>query len=492
MSKAIRFLLGAEKRTLRDIDPTMTVLDYLRLNEGRCGTKEGCAEGDCGACTVVLGERVASGAIQYRSVNSCIQFVPTLNGKHLVTIEDIRLSDGSLHPVQEAMVKTHASQCGFCTPGFVMSLYVRYLQEGRPDRLEIDDILAGNLCRCTGYRPIIEAARQMFDLPRPSPMPCEDIGRLQAHLAAADGKCLSYRARSKRYFAPESADELADHLIDHPDATILAGGTDIGLWVTKQHRELETIIYVGDVKDLRTPEVTRKGLEIPCAATYSQVHDLLGRHYPDLGEIVRRLGSTQIRNIGTVCGNIANGSPIGDMPPALIALGATLVLRKGSERREIDLEDFFVSYGQQDLQPGEFVERVILPLRTEVVFRSYKISKRFDQDISAVCGAFCMNLDQENNLREVRICYGGMAPVPKRASHAESMLLGKRWSKDNVERAMDAMDRDYTPISDMRASAPYRMTVAKNLLYKCFIESRSPGYPTRLAGQAGHTIITGV
>ncbi len=485
MSGTVRFVLGSELRELSDVRPTQTVLEYLRTVEKRCGTKEGCAEGDCGACTVALGEPDEAGEMHYRAVNACIQFVPTLHGRHLITIEDLRQADGSLHPAQEAMVRTHGSQCGFCTPGFVMSLYARYRTGEPPDAAETDDLLAGNLCRCTGYGPIIASAQQMFELPEPQAIACEQPEVIEALREDSDATGLELRGGAQSYYAPQTADGLASLLLEHPDATILAGGTDVGLWVTKLHRDLECVIYIGDVSDLKAVQQTQRGLEIPAAATYADAHDAVGKHYPDFGELIRRIGSTQIRNLGTVCGNVANGSPIGDMPPALIALGATLVLRKGKERREMPVEEFFVEYGVQAIEPGEFVERIILPLDGQKLFKAYKISKRFDQDISAVCAAFSLDLDDGNTVREARICYGGMAGVPKRAEHAEAALQGKPLELDAVKAAMAAMASDFTPMTDMRASAEYRMRVAQNLLMKCYLETQPGTQPIRLAGSAG-------
>ena len=310
MRNSIRFLLGTEIRELRDVDPTLTVLNYLREHEGRCGTKEGCAEGDCGACTVALVERDGD-EVTCRAVNSCIEFVPTLDGRQLLTVEDLSASGGRLHPAQAAMVEANASQCGFCTPGFVMSLYAMYRNGDEPERQRIDDTLAGNLCRCTGYGSIIEAARRMGDAAFEAPAAESDatLGRL-AELAGGDSLALS--GHGTRYFAPTSADELATLLLDHPDACLLAGGTDVGLWVTKRHRRLDPLVYLGKVAELREIEIVDDMIEIGAAVTYSDAMDLICEHYPDFGELLRRLGSVQIRNLGTIGGNVANGSPIGD------------------------------------------------------------------------------------------------------------------------------------------------------------------------------------
>jgi xanthine dehydrogenase small subunit len=485
----IRFFFGNEERRLRDIDPQMTVLNWLRLNERKTGTKEGCAEGDCGACTVILGEPDGMGSMRYRTVNACIQFMPTLDGKQLLTVEHLKPDDGSLHPVQQAMVETHGSQCGFCTPGFVMSLYQLWLDGGEDDRGAINDALAGNLCRCTGYGPIIEAARKAGGISATDPVEQKrrsDIAtRLTAMIEGAG--MLALEMPVGRYFAPRSSDELAALLVAHPDATVLAGGTDVGLWVTKMLKRLDPIIYIGDVSDLQSVTETEDALIIGAGVTYSRAHDALGKVAADIGELVRRIGSRQIRNAGTVGGNIANGSPIGDTPPALIALGAKIVLRMGDVRREVALEDFFITYGKQDRQAGEFVESVIVPKPAEgVAFKAYKISKRFDQDITAVLGAFAIKI-VEGKVAEFRAAFGGMAGTPMRAAKCEAALIGQDWNEASLNAAQLALAKDFAPMSDMRASKEYRMLVAQNLLTKLFIETTAPEIATRLVGkEAAH------
>jgi xanthine dehydrogenase small subunit len=489
MSKGIKFLLGDERREIETIDPTMTVLNYLRLVERRCGTKEGCAEGDCGACTVVLGE-LEGDKIAYRAVNSCIQFMPTLDGRQLLTVEDLQSADGSLHPVQRAMVDNHGSQCGFCTPGFVMSLFALFHDGSTIDRQRIDDALAGNLCRCTGYGPIIAAAEQMREkgsLDRFGENVAATAGTLRelqhqtaAQVAGGDGR---------RCFAPRRIDELAALLLEHPGATLLAGGTDVGLWVTKQHRRLDPVIYLGEVEELQQLSIGTTMIEIGAGVTYARLLPAVAQEYPDFGELLRRLGSSQIRACGTMGGNVANGSPIGDSPPALIALNARLVLRRGAERREIALEDFFIDYGRQDRQPGEFVEKILLPRRAkDRLFHCYKVSKRFDQDITASLGAF--NLKLENGrVADIRICFGGMAATPKRARHCEKALIGKPWTRETIASGQAALRQDYAPISDMRASKTYRSLIAENLLLKFFHETSQPDIETRVviaAAKAGH------
>ena len=485
MSGTIRFLLDGHLHTVACADPTMSLLNYLRYDAVRTGTKEGCAEGDCGACTVVIGELIGE-HVQYRAMNACILFLPTLDGKELLTVESLAGKDGTLHPVQQALVETHGSQCGFCTPGFVMSLYVLYLKGIMPSKSEIEDTLAGNLCRCTGYGPIIEAASRMFELGQEA---LADVPAKAAALRAIQrtdtlelvGKGMITHAE-KRYFAPVTLDALADLVAANPGATILAGGTDVGLWVTKMHRELSTVIYLGGVAALKETCETADAIEIGAGVCYSDAADTLARHYPDMGEIIRRIGSTQIRNSGTVGGNIANGSPIGDSPPLLIAANAQIVLRHGTDVRTVALNDYFLEYGKQDRAPGEFLVKIIVPKPApNLVFKAYKLSKRFDQDISAVCAGFALVMDGDI-VEDAWLAYGGMAATPKRAAHAETALVGKPFSDASVKAAMAAMMDDFTPLSDMRASADYRMQAAQNLLMKMFLECTG-GNDIRLAGQ---------
>ena len=487
MSGRLRFYLNGELCEPEVTDPTRTVLDFLRYERALTGTKEGCGEGDCGACTIVVG-RLEDGEVRYRAINACILFLPELDGCDVLTAEGVHGPDGGLHPIQEAMVACHGSQCGFCTPGFVMSLYGWQLAGGDFSRPVLRDVLAGNLCRCTGYGPILEAGE------RAAAAPGCDRAAVSARLdSIARHEMLDIRGACPvtgapmRYQAPRSADELAACLEAAPEATLLAGGTDVGLWVTKQHRRLDHVISLTRVADLQGVRETADSIEIGAGVRYADAFDLLAGSYPDFGEILRRLGSVQIRNSGTIGGNIANGSPIGDSMPPLIALGATLVLRKGTRRREMPLEDFFLAYGKQDRASGEFVAAVRVPKPAPgQVFRAYKVSKRFDQDISALCGAFSLWMEGDRIAR-ARIAYGGMAPTPKRARAAEAALAGKPWNEASVEAAMAAIAQDFTPIDDFRASAAYRMEVARNLLRKAWLESTGDGALLRVvSGEAAH------
>jgi xanthine dehydrogenase small subunit len=472
MSEPVRFYYRGELHEVANAAPTQTVLQHLREDLHCTGTKEGCAEGDCGACTVVLGSLDAQGQLELKAVNSCIQFTPTLDGKALFSVEDLQQPDGALHPVQQAMVECHGSQCGFCTPGFVMSLWGMYLnKDGQPaQRKEIDDCLSGNLCRCTGYRPIIEAAQRMTELPKVAFD--REAFKLQL-LAIRRGQGASYTANGQTFHAPRTLDELVRLRGAHPKATLLAGSTDIGLWVTKQMRDLGDIIYLGHVDELKTMRTDGGMLEIGAGVSLNDAYDALCEHYPQqLAEMQQRFASLPIRNAGTLGGNVANGSPIGDSMPWMIALGSEVVLRSATGRRVLALDAFYLDYQKKDMQPGEFVEAVRVPLpRAGVQFRTYKLAKRFDQDISAVCAAFAFKLDG-GRIAEARIAFGGMAATPKRAARAEAALTGQDWNEDNLRLAMDLLAQDYAPLSDMRASSDYRMKAAQNLLRRFWFETR--------------------
>ena len=484
-SDAVRFVLDGEVKYVRGVDPNTTVLNYLRDVLRRTGTKEGCAEGDCGACTVVIAE-LDGDRVRYRAANSCIQFLPTLDGKELITVENLAGPDGGLHPVQRAMVECHASQCGFCTPGFVMSLYALYKSEPRPSRRRIDDALAGNLCRCTGYRPIVAAAGRMYEIAEGEPSsPRNDREARERLRSIARRDTLTLKAPGLNgaphlYMAPASLSELARLRLRHKDATVLAGGTDVGLWVTKEHRDLDKIVYLGNVGELKRLDVGETHIEVGAALSLTDAYDAIARHFPDFGELLRRFASPPIRNAATIGGNVANGSPIGDTLPALIALGATLVLRRGKKTREVALDAFYTGYRETALAAGEFVERLRIPVTPpERRFAAYKVSKRFDQDISAVCGAYCLALDGRT-VRDIRVCYGGMAATARRAAGCEKALIGREWGEPAIDAAMAALEGDFAPITDMRASAEYRRLVARNLLRRFYMESTGRRGGTRV------------
>ncbi|MBC2665251.1 xanthine dehydrogenase small subunit [Novosphingobium flavum] len=454
---AVRFILDGDVIEIADPDPTGTLLDHLRGPLSRIGTKEGCAEGDCGACTVLLGE-LAGEQVNWRAVNSCILFLPMIHGKALMTVESLA-GGGALNPLQACMAANGSSQCGFCTPGFVMSLHGRAIGAIGCD-LPLPDVIAGNLCRCTGYGPILEAGEKGAHIAQ------DDTATIAALRSIADGEMASGTVGPRRWFAPRSADQLAAVLAEHPGARIVAGATDVGLWVTKGLKEIEALVFIGDVADLAGITEYDTGLTLGAAVRYADAHAPLARLHPDLGELVRRIGGLQVRNSGTVCGNIANGSPIGDGPPALIALGASLTLRSAKGRRTIPLEAYFIDYGQQDLQPGEFVESVFIPRPApDAVIHVAKLSRRFDSDISAVLGAFAFTVN-DGTITAARVAFGGMAATPRRAAGCEAALTGRPFTEQTITAAAEALRADFAPLTDVRGTAAYRLDAAAALLWR--------------------------
>ncbi|QRM56363.1 xanthine dehydrogenase small subunit [Sinorhizobium sp. BG8] len=472
---SIRFILNGEDVVLRHVPPTRTLLDWLRLRRRLTGTKEGCAEGDCGACTVLIG-RLLDGELVYEGVNACIRLLGSMNATHVVTVEHLAGKDGTLHPVQQAMADFHGSQCGFCTPGIVMSLYGLWLTNDRPSRAEIERTLQGNLCRCTGYEPIVAAAEAVAAA-RPSAV-FDPIVRTRAEISS---KLSALQPQSSirvsdgdgRIIIPGSVGDLADALADEPNATVIAGSTDVGLWVTKQMRDLNPVIFINHLQELQAIEVSDEGVRIGAGVTYSQAFAALSKAVPALRTLIERIGGEQVRNMGTIGGNIANGSPIGDTPPPLIALGAILTLRSKQGRREIPLESYFIDYGKQDRRSGEFVESVFVPaLPSAERFAVYKVSKRRDEDISALCGAFRIAVSDNGTVTKAVICFGGMAGIPKRAANVEAALTGKAWTEETVLAARAQFEKDFSPLTDWRATAEYRLLAAKNLLTRFFLESQ--------------------
>ena len=493
MSEVIRFLLNGERVDAGGLSPQMTLLEFLRDERRLTGTKEGCAEGDCGACTVVLAERAGAG-VAWKPINACIRLLPSVDGKGVFTVESLKSADGTLHPVQQALVDAHASQCGFCTPGFAMSLFGLYKSARNPSRSAIDDALSGNLCRCTGYRPIVDAALRMYALPPVddwrAPGIADDgtavVSPASAQLAdqlalLARDAALEYAHGGQRWSAPRNRAELAAACAARPDAQIVAGMTDVALWVTKQHRRLDDMIYVGCVDELGVIDDSASGLEIGAAVTLTDAVAALNRAWPELEEIWQRFASVPIRNSATLVGNIANGSPIGDSMPALTALGATVVLRDRSGEREVELDAFYPAFRATARKRGEYVAAVRVPKRPPgVSIRAYKISKRHDQDISAVFVCFALTIDT-GRIRTARIGCGGVAPTPVRARRTEAALEGEAWTAATAERAASILAHEFTPIDDMRASAGYRRAVLGNLLRRCFHETGSmTSAPTRV------------
>jgi xanthine dehydrogenase small subunit len=475
----IQFLLNRELRTEHALDPNITVLNYLREHLGKSGTKEGCASGDCGACTVVVGELIGE-RVRYRTLNSCLTFVASLHGKQLITVEDLK-HQGQLHSVQQVMVDCHGSQCGFCTPGFVMSLFALQKNSEGFDKADTLEALAGNLCRCTGYRPIIDAAEQACCQKQPDQFDTFEPQTVAQLKAIAPQDTAELNSGDKRCLLPLTVADLADLYAANPQARLLAGGTDLVLEVTQFHRELPVMIYVGHIEAMKRVEVTDENIEIGAATALSDCYAALAKEYSDFGELLHRFASLQIRNQGTLGGNIGNASPIGDAPPLLIALGAQIVLRKGNSSRTLPIEDYFLDYKVTARQEAEFIEKIIVPRhQSRQLFRAYKVSKRLDDDISAVCAAF--NLVVEDGVvQSARIAFGGMAAIPKRAAACEAVLKGDVFNQAQIELACAALAEDFTPLSDFRASKEYRRLVAQNLLRKCFIELQSADVETRVS-----------
>ncbi|MFO1285023.1 MAG: xanthine dehydrogenase small subunit [Burkholderiales bacterium] len=488
----IRLIVNGERVDVERVAPQTTLLAWLREQRGLTGTKEGCAEGDCGACTVVVAESRGDGTLDWNPVNACLRLLPTLDGKAVFTIESLAGPGGPLHPVQQAMVDCHGSQCGFCTPGMTMSLFAlgkrTGSRTGTPSREAVDDALSGNLCRCTGYRPIVEAAQQgCAAMARAegwrgpgvaadgSRVVGTDEERLAAQLdALARESTFEYVGGGQRWIAPVSVDGLAHACTAHPDARLVAGATDVGLWITKQHRDLGTMIWTGAAKDLAAIRTDTEAIEIGAGASLDAAFEAFDGDYPELTEAWTRFASAPIRASGTMGGNVANGSPIGDSMPALIALDARVVLTKGPRTRTLALEDFYLAYQKTAREPGEFVRAILVPRRpADLRLRAYKVSKRFDQDISSVFVAIALVVES-GVVRSARIGAGGVAATPKRAGAAEAALAGEPWTEATAEAAARALEAEFSPIDDMRASAAYRRRVLGNLMRRFWLETGSP------------------
>ena len=454
----LEFHLNGRRHVVRDVPPNVTALDYIREHARLTGTKEGCAEGDCGACTVVLATGPAGpgpgdeDGRTFRAVNACLLTLPHLNGADVLTVEGLADGDG-LDPVQAAMADGDGTQCGYCTPGFVMALYALRRGGEKIDPETVHDALAGNLCRCTGYRPIVDAAVKACGEAAP--------GDYEAHAPAEAAE--RYEAGGQAFLSPTNLAEMAEALAENPDAHILAGGTDLGLLASKERRKLPMVIHTGRVAELLEIRDEPDYLEFGAAVTYTDALPPIERDYPSFATLIKRIGSRQIRNMGTIGGNIGNASPIGDTLPCLIALDATLTLHSRDGPRQMPMEDFFLDYRKTDLGPGEFIQSIRIPKPKDgEAFRTYKVSKRYDQDIASVIGAYRVAV-ADGSVRDARIAYGGMAATPKRARTCEAAITGSAWREDALMEAARAIDEDFEPLSDHRASAAYRSMVARNL-----------------------------
>jgi len=475
----IEFLLHNDKIQLQDINPNTTVLQYLRQHRQLNGTKEGCASGDCGACTVVIAQLDEQNQLCYQSINACITLISALQGKQLISVEALQQQQ-KLHSVQQAMVDCDGSQCGFCTPGFVMSLFALQKNSDTHDEQKVQQALAGNLCRCTGYKAINAAAEQALKsnvVDHFDPLACDTIEALKAiKQALPDSGHGRLNHRQQQAHSPKDLSSLAQLLIDYPNAQIIAGGTDLAVEITQRARQFSHLISVQQVTQLQEYKVTDQHIEIGAALSLHRCQALLAPYFHDFAELLERFASLQIRNQGTLGGNIANASPIGDTPPALIALDVKLVLRKGCNSRELEIADFFLDYRKTALQPSEFIEKILIPLPEQQIdsqwaLKIYKITKRLDDDISAICAANFVRLNKRGEVINIRLAYGGMAAIAKRASSTEQALIGKLWSQANIENAVACLSQDFQPLSDFRASSAYRLLVAENLLRKLYLET---------------------
>ena len=469
-SSTIKFLYNEKILELKNPDPNQTILNYIRTELKKTGTKEGCAEGGCGACTIVIGE-LNNNDLQYKAVNACIAFLPILNGKQLLVVEDLVSKNGELHPVQEAMVKYHGSQCGFCTPGFVMSLFTMYKNHVSFNDEIIKDSISGNLCRCTGYRSIVDAAKSLNKVSRIDQF-SKNKKKIISHLKKINSKSIFITNENKKYFSPKTIKDLKKIIKKYPNSNFLSGGTDLSLKVTKERDELQNVINIKDIKELDFIKKNKNFLEIGAATPLIKFENFIKKYYLDFNTVLKRYGSVQIRNVATIGGNIATASPIGDTLPILLSLNAKLVIETIKSKKILSINDFFISYRKTKLKKGELIHSIRIPLYKNNIFKAYKISKRFDDDISSICASF--NLEIKNNkIKNAFIAFGGMAEIPKRAKKCEKILKNKHLSIDNFFNAGKNLEKDFSPINDMRATKNYRMEVAKNLLIKCFYEIKT-------------------
>ena len=469
-SDIVKFVLNNEICELNNPDPNQTILNFIRTKLKKTGTKEGCAEGGCGACTVVLGE-LKKNEIIYKAINACIAFVPALQGKQLLVVEDLVTEKGDLHPVQEAMVKYHGSQCGFCTPGFVMSLFSMYKNHNSYNNELIKDSIAGNLCRCTGYRPIIDAAKSLNKINKSDQFKKNKKNTIKL-LKKINLKNIFIENKGKKYFSPRTIKELKKVIKKNSNSHFLSGGTDLSLIVTKEKKDINNIINLQDIDELNFIKEKNNNIEVGAATPLIKFERFILKYYPDFNSVLKRYGSVQIRNVCTIGGNIATASPIGDTLPILLSLNSEIVIETTKNKKILPLKNFFLGYRKTKLKKGEFIYSIKIPIYKNNVFKAYKISKRFDDDISSLCASF--NLEIVNKkIKKAIIAYGGMAEIPKRATNCENFLNNTNLSLDNFEKAKNFLEKDFTPIDDMRATKDYRIEVAKNLLIKCFLEIKS-------------------
>ena len=465
-SNIIKFVHKNKIVELSNLDPNETLLNFIRTKLKKTGTKEGCAEGGCGACTVVLGE-LENNNINYKAINACIAFVPCLEGKQLVLVEDL-VSKDKLHPVQEAIVNYHGSQCGFCTPGFVMSLFAMYKNHSFYKDNTIKDSIQGNLCRCTGYKPIVDAAKSLNRKNKYDHFSNNKKNTINL-LKKIKGRSIAINNNSKKYFAPKSVNELKKILNLHPNSKLLSGGTDVSLIVTKERKDLDYLIYMNSIDELNYIKENKKYIEVGATTPLINFESFIKKYFSDFNQILKRYGSVQIRNVCTIAGNIATASPVGDTLPLLLALDSQIVIKDKNKTQILPLNGFFISYRKTKLKKGQFIHSIRIPLLSKNIFKAYKVSKRIDDDISSVCASF--NIEIKNDqIKKIKIAYGGMSNIPKRATNCEKILINSILSYKIIKKAQKSLEKDFRPITDARASEKYRMEVAKNLLEKCFLE----------------------
>ena len=469
-TQKVQFLFSDKVFELNNPDPNQTLLNFIRTELKKTGTKEGCAEGGCGACTVVIGE-LKNNNIIYKAINSCITFVPYLHGKQLLVVENLSNSNSSPHPVQDAMVKFHGSQCGFCTPGFVMSLFSMYKNHSSYSSELITDAISGNLCRCTGYRPIIDAAKSLNKIKNVDSFSKNKKNFIKI-LKKINSKNLSIINNGKKYFSPSNIRELKKIIEKNPKAHFLSGGTDLSLIVTKERKDIDTIIDLKSISELDFIKTSKNYIEVGAVTPLIKFEKFILKYYPDFNSVLKRYGSVQIRNVGTIGGNIATASPIGDTLPILLSLNANIIIEGKNKKKNIPIKNFFQSYRKTKLKRGEFIYSIKIPIYKKNIFKAYKISKRFDDDISSVCASFNLQIINKK-IKNIKIAFGGMAEIPKRAINCEKNLNNQNLSLTSFERAKNFLEKDFKPIDDMRATKEYRMEIAKNLLIKCFLEIES-------------------
>ena len=466
-SNTVKFLLNDKILEINSPDPNQTILNYVRTELKKTGTKEGCAEGGCGACTVVVGELV-NGQLEYSAINSCIAFIPSLNGKQLLIVEDLLSKNGNLHPVQNAMVKFHGSQCGFCTPGFIMSLFSMFKNNKNYNSELIKDSISGNLCRCTGYRPIIDAAKSLNKVSKNDQF-SKNKSKIIKLLKKINSKNIFIKNEDKTFFSPKTIQDLKNIIQKNSNFNLLAGGTDLSLKVTKERKEISCIINLKEIKELDFIKINKKYIEVGAATSLTKFENQIKKYYPDFYGVLKRYGSVQIRNVGTIGGNIATASPIGDTLPILLSLNAEILIEGLNKKKVLSINNFFLGYRKTKLKKNEFIRSIKIPLFKKNIFKAFKISKRFDDDISSICGSFNFEI-KNSKINQAYIAFGGMAAVPKRAKACEAILRNKPLTINTFIEAKDYLEKDLNPIGDMRASKEYRLEVAKNLLIKCFLE----------------------